>query len=85
MGWWKKVIEIRNAGVNKGPAASELARDLDPDFILAMGDDATDEDVFKSLPPTATSIHVGTPFSNARFNLAEPREVRRLLSELAAA
>ncbi|HET9932122.1 MAG TPA: bifunctional alpha,alpha-trehalose-phosphate synthase (UDP-forming)/trehalose-phosphatase [Polyangiaceae bacterium] len=78
----KKVVEVRNAGVTKGSAAAQIASELNPDFILAIGDDETDEDLFRSLPAGAVSIRVGTPFSYAQFSLSGHREVRALLVSL---
>jgi trehalose 6-phosphate synthase/phosphatase len=78
----KKVIEIRGAGMNKGAAAAALALEVPPDFVLALGDDQTDEDLFSSLPASAYTVHVGAPFTSARFNLSEQRDVRPLLREL---
>jgi trehalose 6-phosphate synthase/phosphatase len=80
----KKVVEIRSAGVNKGRAAAELIQRIDPDFILAVGDDQTDEDIFRILPDFATSVHIGPPFSNARYCLSEQRDVRALLERIAS-
>ena len=53
-----KVIEIRNTGVNKGTAAMEWLTGHPPEFILSIGDDWTDEDLFRALPPTAYSVRV---------------------------
>jgi trehalose 6-phosphate synthase/phosphatase len=52
----RKVIEVRPSGVNKGGAAQEWLKDGAPDFILGIGDDWTDEDLFRALPPEATSV-----------------------------
>jgi trehalose 6-phosphate synthase/phosphatase len=81
----KKVVEIRNSGVNKGAAALRLANTIAPHFILAAGDDQTDEDLFRALPESAFSIRVGAPFSHARYHVADHVEVRRVLAELASA
>ncbi len=78
----KKVIEVRGAGVNKGAVAVTLALELRPDFVLAIGDDQTDEELFRALPPSAYTVHVGTPFTSARFNVNEQSDVRPLLREL---
>lgn len=78
----KKVIEIRNSGINKGVAALKAVANSNPDFVLAMGDDQTDEDMFQVLPRQAATIRVGWPFSHARFNLENWREARKVLSEL---
>ena len=41
-----KVIEVRNATVNKGKIAQKLISMNKWDFILSIGDDLTDEDMF---------------------------------------
>jgi trehalose 6-phosphate synthase/phosphatase len=77
-----KNIEIRNVGVNKGSAAHFWISKNIYEFILALGDDTTDEDLFRALPPNSFSIKVGTSRSAARFNVQSPSEILRLLSEL---
>ena len=78
----KKVVEIRNAGINKGLAASYWLEKNEFDFILAAGDDWTDEDLFKVLPDTAYSIKVGLSSSLARFNVINHQDIRKLIKEL---
>jgi len=80
-----KVIEVRNAGVNKGAGAREWLARYPADFILAFGDDWTDEDMFRALPPEAYSVRVGLENTAARFRIANPAAVRQVLGELAAA
>jgi trehalose 6-phosphate synthase/phosphatase len=77
-----KVIEIRNTGVNKGTAAKEWLNGYAPDFILGVGDDWTDEDLFRALPSTAHSIRVGPANTAANYFLGSHTMVRRLLREL---
>ncbi len=77
-----KVVEVRNAGVDKGSAALHFLSKNRFDFVLAVGDDWTDEDLFKIVPPTAYSIRVGIAQSYARFNLPGPTDVLDLLQEL---
>ena len=77
-----KVIEVRNAGINKGTAGLYFLAKDNFDFILAIGDDWTDEDLFKVLPESACSIKVGISPSFARFNLRNYLEVRNLLKEI---
>jgi len=79
-----KVVEIKNAGVNKGKATQIWLTDEDWDFILAIGDDHTDEDTFKALPADAFTIKVGVDQTSARYRLLSAREVRSLLREMAA-
>lgn len=76
-----KVIEIKNIGINKGRASLRWISKHDWDFILAAGDDWTDEDVFAVLPESAYSIRVGLSPSKAKFNLSFTTEVRTILSE----
>ncbi len=77
-----KVIEVRSAGMTKATAGQYWLTQGGFDFILAVGDDWTDEDLFRILPPNAYSIKVGMSQSYARFNLRDHTEVIALLQEL---
>jgi trehalose 6-phosphate synthase/phosphatase len=78
-----KVVELRNSGVNKGAAATEWLAGHAPEFILSIGDDWTDEDLFKALPNASFSVRVGVANTAARFYLVNHNAVRRALRELA--
>lgn len=77
-----KVVEIKNAGVNKGKATMQWLNGHKWDFILAIGDDHTDEDIFQVLPDEAYTIKVGLDRSQATFSLPDVKDVRDLLAEL---
>lgn len=77
-----KIIEVKNMEINKGKAALTLLENLECDFIMALGDDYTDEDIFKALPPEAITIKIGSNNSAANYFLRNPFEVRRLLRSL---
>jgi trehalose 6-phosphate synthase/phosphatase len=77
-----KVIEIKSANINKGNAAKEWIKRYPSDFILAIGDDFTDEDTFKAMPEGAVTIKVGPGMSSATYFLKNPAAVRRLLDRL---
>ena len=77
-----KVLEVRNPGINKGRAALRLISGRTWDFILAVGDDRTDEDLFAVLPESAYSIKVGVGPTRARYNLDNVAAVRSLLNKL---
>jgi len=79
-----KVIEIKNAEINKGLAASVWLKKQKWDFVLGIGDDQTDEDLFRSLPGGAYSIKVGTAPSRAHYRLQSFRQIRELLSDCMA-
>ena len=78
-----KIIEIKNAGVNKGRAVEFWTANEKWDFLLAAGDDYTDEEMFRALPNGAYSIKVGLSISNAKFQVDTMDEIRSLLKELA--
>ena len=80
-----KVVEVRHAGVDKGSAALEWMGNERYDFVLAIGDDLTDEDLFRILPESAISIRVGIAGTHARHNLRNTTEVFDLLQSLAQA
>jgi trehalose 6-phosphate synthase/phosphatase len=78
-----KVIEIKNSGINKGRAAMIKIGDTQYDFILALGDDWTDEYTFDALPDDAFTIKVGTKTTKANYYVEGIQDVRVILRELA--
>jgi trehalose 6-phosphate synthase/phosphatase len=77
-----KVIEVKNSGINKGRAAAQqLAKDS-YDFIMALGDDWTDEYTFGSMPEEAITVKVGTKTTRAGFYIDSVESVRSLLKGL---
>ncbi|WP_181306003.1 bifunctional alpha,alpha-trehalose-phosphate synthase (UDP-forming)/trehalose-phosphatase [Rufibacter sp. XAAS-G3-1] len=79
-----KVLEIKNVEVNKGLAALNWLEEHPPGFLLGIGDDRTDEDMFKIMPKEAYTIKVGSKRSLARFNVDNTKEVRLLLQAMCA-
>jgi len=77
-----KVVEVKHAGVTKGKATLNWLQMADWDFILAIGDDRTDEDMFRVLPSWAFSVKIGMENSEAKYHLANTQEVRKFLSQL---
>jgi trehalose 6-phosphate synthase/phosphatase len=77
-----RVVEVKNVEINKGKAALAVIGNDIYDFIMALGDDYTDEDIFKALPEDAITIKVGGNLSAAKYYLRTPVEVRRLLKML---
>jgi trehalose 6-phosphate synthase/phosphatase len=76
----KKIIEVKPIWANKGSFVNELLPlYFDASFIMGIGDDQTDEDLFYRLPDSAWSVHVGSGPSKARFSIADTAHVRRLL------
>lgn len=94
------IVEVKPQGVNKGLVAERLLstmkeRDLVPDFVLCIGDDRSDEDMFEvistavagpSLTP-ATEVFactVGRKPSKAKYYLDDTAEIVRLMQGLAS-
>jgi len=77
-----KILEIKRTGVDKGRAVARWFQHGTWDFVLAIGDDYTDEDMFGALPPEAYSIKVGRGITKARFSIRSVFESRDLLARL---
>lgn len=76
-----KVLEIKNPQIGKGLAAQQwLKRDYG--FILAIGDDVTDEDLFGVLPLTAYSVKIGRGRTQAQYRLSNSKDAVNLLRKL---
>jgi trehalose 6-phosphate synthase/phosphatase len=76
------VLEIKRPDINKGRAATALMKGEEYDFVLAIGDDWTDEDTFKAMPKNAYSIRVGYAYTQANYNIKSFRQVRQLLQKM---
>jgi len=76
-----KILEIKNPYINKGSAVQPLLK-RKHDFILAIGDDITDEDLFEALPESSTTIKVGRGASWASYRVTDDTEVIALLKKL---
>lgn len=79
-----KIVEVRQSGINKGTSINNVIEKQNYDFIFAVGDDKTDEDMFRALvdKPNTFTIKVGTEASYAKYNLHTPQMVVSLLQEL---
>jgi trehalose 6-phosphate synthase/phosphatase len=80
----RKVIEVKPTAMNKGFAAVKTISDYNHDFIMAVGDDWTDEYLFELLPPAADTIRVGMKKTHARYNCESYQDVRKLLRRLSS-
>ena len=80
-----KILEFKPRFITKGAAAKAKLADGAYDFVLAIGDDYTDEDLFAALPVGAYSIKVGLSSSNARYHVTSVEQVHAFLAKLGAA
>lgn len=75
-----KIIEVKTVGVDKGIEVTRLIDAENYDFIMALGDDITDEDMFLAMPKEAITIKVGSISDHARFSLPQLDVVKFLNS-----
>jgi trehalose 6-phosphate synthase/phosphatase len=79
-----KVIEVRISGFDKGVTALKIVNEVNPDFILCIGDDITDEDMFKALEQKtkAYTIKVGYGSTSAKYTIISQAQVLPLINHL---
>lgn len=77
-----KILEIKSPEYNKGAEALRLMQGAQYDFIMAIGDDTTDEDTFNALPKSAYTIKVGGPCKSADYYLLTQSETLPMLQAL---
>lgn len=70
-----KVLEVRLTGMDKGMTALKVLNSFNPDFILCIGDDTTDEDMFTALNGRAYTVKIGNGSTAANFNIARQTDV----------
>lgn len=75
----KCVIEVRGAAATKADAARRWLGEGVYDFVLAAGDDVTDEDLFAALPATAYCLRIREASAGAGDTLPDPATLLRLL------
>jgi trehalose 6-phosphate synthase/phosphatase len=79
-----KVIEIMHKEIGKGRAVKRLLEGKENDFILSIGDDVTDEEIFAYFLPdeNAVTIKVGSGNSLARYSFISVSDVVLFLKHL---
>ncbi|KAL7675956.1 hypothetical protein ACOME3_002215 [Neoechinorhynchus agilis] len=99
-----RVIELKSKQVNKGKAADDwlqcripgdrtstratIPKEAEWDFILAIGDDSTDEDTFQAANAADMNAYtvkvggLGAENTAARYTLSNVKKVRLVLTEL---
>ncbi|KAJ4820012.1 trehalose phosphate synthase [Rhynchospora pubera] len=94
------IVEVKPQGVSKGLVAQRLLavmeeKGVSPDFILCIGDDRSDEDMFEVITTAATggmlasdaeifACTVGRKPSKAKYYLDDTAEIVRLMQGLAS-
>ncbi|XP_021635815.1 probable alpha,alpha-trehalose-phosphate synthase [UDP-forming] 9 isoform X2 [Hevea brasiliensis] len=95
------IVEVKPQGISKGSVAEKVLSNMvnrgkPPDFVLCIGDDKSDEDMFESILSTVSgptlpmapeifACTVGRKPSKARYYLDDAVDVVKLLQGLATA
>ncbi|CAL0313171.1 unnamed protein product [Lupinus luteus] len=93
------IVEVKPQGINKGLAAEKILSTMvnggnSPDFVMCIGDDRSDEDMFESIlrtvscpslpaAPEIFACTVGSKPSKAKYYLDDTTDVIKLLQGLA--
>ena len=77
-----KVVEVRMAGFDKGTIAMKILNEMKADFVLCIGDDTTDEDMFKALENYGYTIRIGSKGTAAKYTLLSQQHVLPFLNQL---
>lgn len=64
-----KIVEVKLPDYNKGSEVLRITKQRKYDFVLAIGDDTTDEDMFRAIPQDGISIKVGNFSSAAKYRI----------------
>lgn len=80
----KKIVEAKAIEASKGSFVAWFTKHYlnNNGLIIAIGDDLTDEELFRSLRPTDISIKVGIEETKAKYRLREQQEVEKFLRSL---
>jgi trehalose 6-phosphate synthase/phosphatase len=85
------IVEVKPQGVSKGKAAERILHELQGtvnDFVLCIGNDRSDEDMFNAMPSKEGSCFactVGQKPSKAPFYVNDPADVVATLGKLTEA
>ncbi|MBN1107406.1 MAG: bifunctional alpha,alpha-trehalose-phosphate synthase (UDP-forming)/trehalose-phosphatase [Bacteroidales bacterium] len=74
-----KVVEIKSLLYDKGIMANRIISEDNYDFIIAIGDDRTDEDLFKAVADRGFTIKIGCKPTHASFNLKDQSQILGIL------
>lgn len=78
----QKILEVKPRRMHKGAIVTDMISEHQWDFIMAIGDDYTDEDIFAALPKRSYSIHVGSGETKAHYTLKSVSDVVKLIEDL---
>ena len=74
-------MEVTATQVNKGAAVMRIVEGSAYQLMLAAGDDATDESMFRLDLSNFITVKIGDRETHARYRLPHPAAFRRFLNE----
>ncbi|KAF0151976.1 MAG: trehalose 6-phosphate synthase/phosphatase [Ignavibacteria bacterium] len=79
-----KIVEVMNNDIDKGKAVKKMLKQNEYDYVLSIGDDQTDEDMFCALSDYSNTytIKVGEGETFAKYRVKSVSEVLNLLEQL---
>jgi len=77
-----KIVEIKSTDFSKGTEAKRLIEKSNYNFIMAIGDDTTDEEMFMALPKDAITIKVGKNTKASKYNIPTQQQTLLFLNKL---
>lgn len=82
-------VEVKPKGLTKGATVTRLFKAIQPDFVLCLGDDRSDEEMFNVFneqqhDATVYACTVGQKPSQAHYYVNDSKGVVTLLSQLIA-
>ncbi|HTK39757.1 MAG TPA: bifunctional alpha,alpha-trehalose-phosphate synthase (UDP-forming)/trehalose-phosphatase [Patescibacteria group bacterium] len=80
-----KIIEVKPSSVTKQVAVEAILGEYDADFVLAAGDDYTDEGMFEAAPHDAYTIKVGLGETAASYRVAGVASMLKVLQRIVEA
>ncbi len=79
-----KIIEVKPTSISKKIAATGVIKAESYDFVLAAGDDYTDEDMFASVPKNGVTVKIGPGETSACYRLPNVEAMISTLQDLLA-
>ena len=79
----KKIVEVSSQQINKGMAVERFLHEKTYDAVLCIGDDQTDETMFRHRSHGALTIKVGPGTTDAEYRLADTEQVHQMLAAIA--
>lgn len=80
----KSIIDFRTTGIDKGKFAEQWVGGQSPfDFILAMGDSKTDEDLFEAIGTDFFTVKIGKVHqTSARYCISNQKDIESFFTDL---